>query len=65
MQMTHRKPGKGFSIPTENHYSPSLAQFLGAFIGAVIVYLAYLPHWAETTDPGLIWDSNLIVKQKF
>ena len=29
------------------------AQFLGAFIGAVIVYLAYLPHWAETPDPGL------------
>ena len=28
-------------------------QFLGAFIGAVLVYLAYLPHWAETEDPGL------------
>jgi glycerol uptake facilitator protein len=30
-----------------------LGQFVGAFIGAVLVYLAYLPHWAETEDPGL------------
>jgi glycerol uptake facilitator protein len=30
-----------------------IAQLLGAFVGAVIVYLAYLPHWAETADPGL------------
>lgn len=28
-------------------------QFVGAFIGAVLVWLAYLPHWAETDDPGL------------
>lgn len=28
-------------------------QFLGAFIGAVLVYAAYLPHWSETEDPGL------------
>jgi glycerol uptake facilitator protein len=28
-------------------------QFLGAFIGATLVYLAYLPHWSETEDPGL------------
>ena len=28
-------------------------QFAGAFIGACLVYLAYLPHWAETEDPGL------------
>ena len=28
-------------------------QFLGAFIGALLVYLAYLPHWAETEDQGL------------
>lgn len=28
-------------------------QFAGAFIGAVLVYLAYLPHWKETEDPGL------------
>jgi glycerol uptake facilitator protein len=30
-----------------------IAEFLGAFVGAVIVWLAYLPHWAETADPGL------------
>ena len=27
-------------------------QFLGAFIGAVLVWLAYLPHWEKTQDPG-------------
>ncbi len=30
-----------------------IAQFLGAFVGAVIVWLAYLPHWPETADEGL------------
>jgi glycerol uptake facilitator protein len=28
-------------------------EFAGAFLGAVLVYLAYLPHWRETEDPGL------------
>jgi glycerol uptake facilitator protein len=28
-------------------------EFAGAFIGAILVYLAYLPHWRETEDPGL------------
>lgn len=28
------------------------AQLLGAFLGAAIVWLAYLPHWAVTPDPG-------------
>jgi glycerol uptake facilitator protein len=28
------------------------AQMLGAFIGGTIVWLAYLPHWAETADQG-------------
>jgi len=28
-------------------------QFVGAAIGATLVYLAYLPHWGETEDPGL------------
>ena len=28
------------------------AQFLGAFLGAVIVWLAYLAHWPETEDEG-------------
>src|SRR4029079_4577012 len=30
-----------------------VGEFLGAFIGAVLVYVAYLPHWSETEDPGL------------
>jgi glycerol uptake facilitator protein len=30
-----------------------IAQFLGAFTGAVLVWLAYLPHWEETADSGL------------
>jgi glycerol uptake facilitator protein len=27
-------------------------QLLGAFLGAVLVWLAYLPHWRATEDPG-------------
>lgn len=27
-------------------------QFLGAFLGAVVVWLAYLPHWPVTEDRG-------------
>jgi glycerol uptake facilitator protein len=27
-------------------------QLLGGFIGAVLVWLTYLPHWKETEDPG-------------
>ncbi|GAB6179679.1 glycerol uptake facilitator protein GlpF [Desulfotomaculum defluvii] len=27
-----------------------LAQFIGAFLGSVIVWLHYLPHWQETPD---------------
>jgi glycerol uptake facilitator protein len=26
------------------------AQFLGAFVGATLVWLTYLPHWSETPD---------------
>ena len=28
------------------------AQMLGAIAGSVLVWLAYLPHWAETEDPA-------------
>jgi glycerol uptake facilitator protein len=28
-------------------------EFVGAAIGATLVWLSYLPHWAETDDPGL------------
>lgn len=30
-----------------------LAQMIGGFIGAILVWLAYLPHWSETSDPQL------------
>jgi glycerol uptake facilitator protein len=30
-----------------------VAQFIGAFIGAILVYLHYLPHWSVTEDSGL------------
>ena len=30
-----------------------VAEFLGAFIGAVLVYLHYFPHWGETEDADL------------
>jgi glycerol uptake facilitator protein len=29
-----------------------LAQMIGAFLGAVIVWLSYLPHWSLTEDKG-------------
>lgn len=30
-----------------------LGEFVGAFIGAILVWLLYLPHWAETKEAGL------------
>jgi glycerol uptake facilitator protein len=30
-----------------------IAQLLGGFVGAVLVWLAYLPHWRQTEDPEL------------
>ena len=30
-----------------------IGEMVGAFIGAVLVWLHYYPHWAATTDPGL------------
>ncbi|MFZ2488621.1 MAG: MIP/aquaporin family protein [Anaerolineae bacterium] len=30
-----------------------IGQFIGAFIGALLVFIHYYPHWAETKDPGL------------
>lgn len=46
----------GFAIAGNDFSNVALfipAQIIGAFLGAVIVWLAYLPHWAETKDPGL------------
>jgi glycerol uptake facilitator len=30
-----------------------IAQLLGGFVGAVLVWLTYLPHWRQTEDPEL------------
>jgi glycerol uptake facilitator protein len=30
-----------------------IAQMIGAFLGAVLVWLAYFQHWGATSDPGL------------
>lgn len=30
-----------------------IGQFIGAIVGAILVWLTYLPHWAETDDPDL------------
>ena len=30
-----------------------VGEMIGAFIGAVVVWLHYLPHWGQTEDPGL------------
>ncbi|MFT4031169.1 MAG: MIP/aquaporin family protein [Siphonobacter sp.] len=36
-----------------NVFSYWAAQMIGAFLGAVLVWLHYLPHWAETKDPDV------------
>lgn len=46
----------GFAISSGNYANLvpfAAAQLLGALVGAVIVWLHYLPHWKETKDPGL------------
>lgn len=30
-----------------------IGEFIGAFLGSVLVFLAYYKHWGETADPGL------------
>jgi len=45
----------GFAVSTGDYsklasYLP--AQLLGAMVGAVLVWLHYLPHWKETHDPS-------------
>lgn len=41
------------TLPVTEGIMHIIAQFIGAFLGAVLVYLHYLPHWSETPDPGL------------
>jgi glycerol uptake facilitator len=46
----------GFAISTGDYHKlvPYItAQMLGAFVGAALVWLHYLPHWKETPDPSL------------
>lgn len=40
-------------FPWENVPAYILAQMIGAFLGAVLVWLHYLPHWKETEDTDL------------
>jgi len=39
-------------ITPEQGFEMIAGEFLGAFTGAVLVWLAYLAHWKETPDPG-------------
>lgn len=39
-------------LEPEKALAYAAAEFAGAFAGAVIVWLHYLPHWAETPDTG-------------
>ncbi len=55
----HLNPAVTIGLIAVGDVAPSAAfsyiggQMLGAFIGAVIVYLTYLAHWKETEDPNL------------
>jgi glycerol uptake facilitator protein len=40
-------------FPAANVAPYIAAQMTGAFLGAVLVWLAYLPHWSATPDQGL------------
>lgn len=41
------------AFPWVNVIPYIIAQFLGAFVGAVLVWLTYYDHWKETDDPVL------------
>jgi glycerol uptake facilitator protein len=38
------------SFPSDLVVGYIIAQFAGAFVGAILVWLHYLPHWKQTTD---------------
>jgi glycerol uptake facilitator protein len=44
---------ESFGVEWGDVHKYLLGQFAGAMIGAILVYLAYLPHWRQTEDPGL------------
>jgi glycerol uptake facilitator protein len=47
----------GFAVAGDTEWSLVpwyiAGEMIGAFVGAVVVYLHYLPHWAQTEDTGL------------
>jgi glycerol uptake facilitator protein len=47
----------GFAVAGDTEWSDVpeyfAGEFVGAFIGATLVWLSYLDHWKETEDPGL------------
>ena len=47
----------GFAVIGDTEWSDVpkyfAGEFVGAFIGATLVWLSYLPHWGATEDPGL------------
>lgn len=42
------------NLPWSSVLPYTAAQFAGAFLGAVALWLQYYPHWAETKNPGTI-----------
>ncbi|MGG6797202.1 UNVERIFIED_CONTAM: aquaporin family protein [Streptococcus canis] len=42
------------SLPWSQVLTYLVAQFLGAMLGALVLYLHYYPHWKETKDAGTI-----------
>ncbi|WP_332460912.1 MIP/aquaporin family protein [Streptococcus dysgalactiae] len=42
------------SLPWSQVVTYLVAQFLGAMLGALVLYLHYYPHWKETKDAGPI-----------
>jgi glycerol uptake facilitator protein len=53
----HINPAVTLAVALTTHHWANvipfwIAQTAGAFVGAILVWLAYLPHWKETPDPG-------------
>ncbi len=54
----HLNPAVTLGLAVIGKFEPSLvptyllAQMLGGFLGAILVWLAYLPHWRVTEDPA-------------
>ena len=54
----HLNPAVTIALAINGSFASSLvvgyivAQFIGALVGATLVWLHYLPHWKETVDPA-------------